>query len=203
VKILRALEEGEVTRVGGNRPVRVDVRIVAATNADLEKLISMGRFREDLYFRLNVVTIDLPRLRDRREDIPLLTRVFLKEACSENQLPQKEISPKVIDLLESYHWPGNVRELKNLMEGLAVMVPRSKVEISDLPAHLRYPSFSTPAPLPVDPLAGRFNLKVIEERTIKAALAETGGNRRQAAELLGISERTLYRKLASGEGDEG
>jgi DNA-binding NtrC family response regulator len=199
VKLLRALEEGEVTRVGGQRPVRVDIRVVTATNADLENLVADGRFREDLYFRVNVVPLDLPPLRDRREDIPFLTRVFLREACEINNLPPKELAPEVVELFLSYAWPGNVRELKNLMEGLSVMTPSRTIQASDLPAHI---GRSAPAGTQAEviPLAERFNLKAIEKKTIQAALAEAGGSRKVAAELLGISERTLYRKLPEAEG---
>jgi len=202
VKLLRALEEGEVTRVGGQRPVRVDIRVVTATNADLEKLVADGHIREDFYFRVNVVPLDLPPLRDRREDIPFLTRVFLREACEINSLPPKELDPEVVELFLTYAWPGNVRELKNLMEGLSVLTPSRTIQASDLPAHFRRQAPAGAQAASLLP-AERFNLRALERRTIQAALAETRGNRKRAAELLGISERTLYRKLPETEGPAG
>lgn len=131
--ILRALEEQEFQRLGGSRTLQVDVRVVAATNRDLEKEIENGRFREDLFFRLNVIPITVPPLRERKDDIPLLIANFLEECAEHNRSKQKTMTPEVLDLLVDYPWPGNVRELKNLAERLAIMVERDVIDIADIP----------------------------------------------------------------------
>jgi DNA-binding NtrC family response regulator len=211
VKLLRALGERTVERVGGNAPIKVDVRVIAATNKNLGRLVEEGKFREDLYFRLNVVNIHMPALRERPEDIPLLAKAFLKELAKENKKDAREISPDAMDLLTSYQWPGNVRELRTAIEHGVVMSSGSKVMLRHLPASLRTAPLVLPgsrasvetspesggksaaaAPLSI---SGDLNLQEMENTFIREALRRTGENRSAAAKLLGISRRTLHRKL--------
>ncbi len=189
VKLLRFLEMYEFERVGGTKPIKVDIRLLAATNADLEKLVGENRFREDLFYRLNVVRLEIAPLRERREDIPLLVRYFIDEFDRENQKGVKSISPRAIHLLQSYDWPGNVRELKNSIESMVVLAKGKTLEVEDLPPNIRAVE---PAHLPVSPT---FNLKVMGKDMIRKALRETKNNKKKTAELLGMSRRTLYRKL--------
>ena len=302
-KLLRVLEEREFLRVGGEKPIRVDVRIIAATNQDLRQLVTLGEFRKDLYYRLNVLHIELPPLRDRAADIPLLVRRFIQEVSERNDRPFVGISPEAMEILQRYRWPGNIRELRNLVESMVVLAPGSEIRASDIPAEVRRPGGSsdllpvpvtradgtgdstlrpqlefifrtlvemrmdmddlrkefeeyrsdhtvggppqvgmlagpvTPAP-PDEELRGVDILDLVEEgpggassrdaeadgngeggpegvvvyrpgmtmeemerEAIRAALAEVEGNRRKAAELLGIGERTLYRKIRKFELD--
>jgi DNA-binding NtrC family response regulator len=271
VKLLRVLEEREVTRVGGTQPIPIDVRVVTATNRPLREHVSEGSFRSDLYYRLNVLGVYLPPLRERRADIPLLVRRFVAEFSARHDRPFHGISAEAMRLLVDYAWPGNVRELRNLIESMVVLAPGHEIQPEDLPTHLR--EATSPRLLPVAvgslvraerqaegrefefivrslvelklqveelrrrfddertaraPLAGEvpagastgllgapaaalepreavppnvvtvtpgMTMAQIERAAIEAALRETGGNRRRAAELLGIGERTLYRKL--------
>lgn len=215
VKLLRALSEKTVERVGSNESIKVDVRLVAATNKSLKTLVEEGKFREDLFFRLNVVKIDMPPLRDRREDIVLLANAFLKEFAEENDRPMKHLSDEALQSLLTYGWPGNVRELKTAMEHGVVMSNDEEIELKHLPEFLRNTDhFSTvkelPAPRKSDspepiqntpPLMETFNLEEIERTVIHRALEKTQGNKSRAAELLGISRRTLQRKLLDIGGD--
>jgi DNA-binding NtrC family response regulator len=272
VKLLRVLEEREVTRVGGTTPIRVNVRVVAATNQPLRQLVEEGRFRSDLYYRLNVLSIYLPPLRERRADIPLLVRRFVRQFAAQHDRPFHGISADAMQIMSDYSWPGNVRQLKNLVESMVVLAPGREITASDIPAEVREPSSLLPVrippamrssdvaaavggrelefivhslvdmrlqleelrrrvdetvghqrgqdrredgeaavrPLPappgaIEPAAGPppnvltitpgMTMAAIERGAIEAALRETDGNRRRAAELLGIGERTLYRKL--------
>jgi len=281
VKLLRVLEEREVTRLGGTTSIPVDVRVVAATNRPLREHVAEGTFRSDLYYRLNVLRIELPPLRERRDDVPLLVRRFIAEFSARHDRPFHGISADAMRLLVEYDWPGNVRELRNLIESMVVLAPGREVRPEDLPEHLRgggtgdgfgFPSGGRLLPVPVGPLVregqraegrelefivrGLLELKLqveelrrrldderaarldlaarteahagapalpggpgaigplgeapppnvvtiapgttmaeVERAVIEAALRETAGNRRRAAELLGIGERTLYRKL--------
>jgi DNA-binding NtrC family response regulator len=292
VKLLRALEEGEVTRVGGTAPIRVDVRVVAATNQPLRQLVSDGAFRADLFYRLNVLNIYLPPLRERPDDIPLLVRRFVREFATAHDRPFRGISAEAMELLVSYQWPGNVRELRNLIESMVVLAPGREIEASDIPREIREGGGSRFLPVPLGPvlrgsigsggrelefivrslvelklqveelrarmqagamsaaqaaltdgqiasrvgtppdavftgdrdyavgntdvspigagaieppgqplgprtvtIAPGMTMAEIERVAIQAALAETKGNRRKAAEMLGIGERTMYRKL--------
>jgi DNA-binding NtrC family response regulator len=187
VKLLRVLEEGEVRPVGG-RPVKVNVRVVAATNADLERSVAEQRFRQDLFYRLGVIVIQVPPLRDRRPDIPLLTRQFLENACA--RLGRDvEMAPAAIDLLTRHSWPGNVRELENTVERLVVFSRGSIVDAADLPA-----SVLGPAPAIGDEMfADLPSLDEIERRYLLHVLESVHGNRTRAAEVMGIDRRTLYR----------
>ncbi len=189
VKLLRALEQHEFERVGGTRPIRVDLRLIAATNADLSPLVAKGRFREDLFYRLNVVRIGLPPLRERRDDIPLLVRRFLGEFGRENGKEGMTIAPEALRLLLAHDWPGNVRELKNCVESMVVLARKTELGIDDLPPSLRALS---PAALPE---TAPLNLKAAGKDLLEKALRQARGNKTAAARLLGISRRTLYRKL--------
>jgi DNA-binding NtrC family response regulator len=292
VRMLRVLEDGEVTRVGGTTPIVVDVRVVAATNQPLRHLVSEGAFRPDLYYRLNVLSIYLPPLRDRPDDIPLLVRKFVRELAAAHDRPFRGISAEAMQLLVSYQWPGNVRELRNLIESMVVLAPGREIDASDIPREIREGGSSRFLPVPLGPvLRGAFGsggrelefivrslveLKLqveelrsrvqsagpqtefsgarigsraispsdhvipsnglngdenvdisrtvgpieppdepapprvitvaagmtmaeIERAAIQAALAATKGNRRKAAQMLGIGERTMYRKLRDYE----
>ena len=191
VKILRVLGERVFERVGGNKTIPADVRLLAATNRDLGKMVSEGKFREDLFFRLNVVQLHLPPLRDRREDIPLLAVHFLRESAKENDKPFRELTSDAMKALVSYDWPGNVRELRAAIEHGVVMAGGPKITLRDLPAAVR--AASTDAAVPRGPLP--LNLGETELSLIRRALAECKGNRTLAAAKLGISRRTLHRKL--------
>lgn len=267
VKLLRVLEEREVTRVGGTVPIKVNVRVVTATNQPLRQLVEEGRFRSDLYYRLNVLSIYLPPLRDRRADIPLLVRRFVRQFSAQHERPFHGISADAMQIMTDYAWPGNVRQLKNLIESMVVLAPGREITASDIPSEVRETSSLLPVRIPLgmvrsgdgggtaggrelefivhslvelriqlDELRRRMDETVaigsqpsgreiqaqalasaieperppapnvltvtpgmtmaeIERGAIEAALRETRGNRRRAAELLGIGERTLYRKL--------
>ena len=199
VKLLRALSERSIERVGSNSPIKVDVRLIAATNRHLRQMVDEGKFREDLYFRLNVVSIQMPTLRERPEDIVLMANAFLKEFAEENQRPVKPLSDEALHLLISYSWPGNVRELRTAIEHGVVMSNDPEIRASHLPAFLGESESKTPvAPGQMkNTLAASadFNLHALESNAIRSALAQTAENRTQAAELLGISRRTLQRKI--------
>ncbi len=199
VKLLRVLgEERAFERVGGNVPIKVDVRLVAATNKDLAKLVSDGKFREDLFFRLTVVQLTMPPLRQRKEDIPLLVHAFLKQFAEENGKPVAEITPEAMDALLRYDWPGNVRKLRNVIENCVVMTSGPKIGLRNIPAEVREATNGggTLASSKFIPAKGsKFNLHETEHRLILQALEDTGGNVTQAAKKLGISRRTLHRKI--------
>ncbi len=192
VKLLRVLESREIQRVGGNETIKVDVRLIVATNRDLEEEVAEGRFREDLYYRLKVVQIVTPPLRHRRSDIPVLAQHFLAEFAKENGRPTPSLSRDAIEVLQDYHWPGNVRELRNIMENTFVFLRGDVIQPSDLPNTLqRDKSVSTeglhiPLGLP---------LEEVETIYLKRTLASVDGNRTRAAEVLGISRRTLQRRI--------
>ncbi len=188
-KLLRALQEREVKPVGSTERRRINVRIVAATNRDLDSAIRAGTFRQDLYFRLNVVQIKLPPLRDRKSDIPLLVTAFL-EKFSDSQGPVRTISEDAMRRLIAYDWPGNVRELENAIERAVALGSGPIVHVGDLPSNLQYPS-SERAPEKDEILP----LEELERRAILRTLRETGGDKLSAARMLGIGKTTLYRKL--------
>jgi len=197
VKLLRVLEEWKFERVGGQETLEADIRLVTATNNNLKQLAQEGKFRNDLFYRLNVVTITLPPLRERRDDIPLLARHFLQDFALENNRKIKDISPDALAALMSYDWPGNVRELRNVIEQMVVLGHETTLTLRDLPASVRQNERSIPqtggvisAPLPP---AG--SIRETNRRMIMAALEAAGGNRTLAAKKLDISRRTLHRKL--------
>ncbi len=209
-KILRILQEQRFSRVGGSKTIKVDVRIIAATNKDLEEAIRRGEFREDLYFRLNVIPIEVPPLRDRREDIPLLVEEFIEEFRKENiKAPVRTVSPEVIEALQHYDWPGNVRELRNIIERMFILSGKSEITLDDLPATFR---------------SGRSGLRAVsangsgeaagrapcflcddfrqaramfEKEYLSLKLAEHHGNVKKTAEAIGIERRHLHRKIKS------
>jgi len=195
-KILRILQEQRFERVGGERTIEVDVRVIAASNRDLEGEIQRGRFREDLYYRLNVIPIQVPALRERQDDIPVFTEHFLREFSVRSGKEKKEISPEALQLLMENGWPGNVRELKNLIERLVIMAPGKTIEVSDLPDSVRKESPSVPGPefeLDGESLkeaTGRFEREFILRR-----LAQNDGNIAKTAEQIGIARRNLHRKI--------
>ena len=193
VKMLRALQEREVVPVGATEPVPIDVRIVAATNRDLEQEMRRGTFRSDLYYRLNVITLHLPPLRERRDDIPLLTEHFLRVLAerSEAEHPLK-VAAEAMEALQSYDWPGNVRELENALERAAVLCDGDVLAASALPARVVE---RQPEPLIADRPPANPTLEVIERAYIFWVLQAEGGNKARAAEVLGIDPSTLYRKL--------
>ncbi len=214
VKLLRALGERTIERVGGNTPIKIDVRVVAATNKNLAKMVEDGDFREDLYFRLNVVRVVMPPLRSRREDILLLAKAFLKEFAQENGKPVKDLSDEAAAALLRYHWPGNVRELRTAIEHGVVMSNATKITPRHLPESVREcsPAFAAKAnsdrspaaaPAPGEVAPEDLNLDNMERHFIRLALQRAEGNRTEAAKILGISRRTLHRKLnALQEGGE-
>jgi DNA-binding NtrC family response regulator len=244
VRLLRALESGEITPVGSTRMQRVDVRVLAATNRDLEQAVRKGDFREDLYYRLKVVHIQVPGLASRREDIPLLVDLFLREAADQYGAQVSSLSEGAMRALQAYSWPGNVRELRNIVAGMAVLARGSRIEEADLPDNLLRPAPDNHLPVAThrsrqdaerdiilqsllalrtdlqevlrllrqpqgadashsgvvvepgeEPHAAPPSLKESEAEMIRSALEAVSGNRRKAAERLGIAERTLYRKL--------
>ena len=201
VKLLRVIsEERAFERVGGNQLLKADVRLIAATNKDLAKMVSEGRFREDLYFRLNVVHITMPPLRDRKEDIPLLVRGFLRHFCQVNEKPLLELTSEAMNTLLNYNWPGNVRELRTAIEHGVVMANGPKITVRELPVSVRQaagailPAGITPSKAWGEKLSP-LDLHETERRLIMQALASTGGNITAAAKKLGISRRTLHRKI--------
>ena len=190
-KLLRVLEEREFMRVGGTRAVQVDVRLLAATNQDLQALIARGRFRDDLYFRLNVITIKVPPLRRRLEDIPELAAAFLSQICRDNGLAPRGLTEGALRALGRYGWPGNVRELKNVLESTAITRPGPEVDAADLPDALR----GLAAREEAEAGAANASLAEMERDLIRRALARQEGNRTRAARALGIGVRTLQRKI--------
>jgi transcriptional regulator with PAS, ATPase and Fis domain len=189
-KILRALQEREVERVGGTRIIKIDVRVIAATNRDLKKAVEEGTFREDLYYRLNVVPITLPDLKDRQEDIPLLANHFVQKFAQESNPAIREISKEAMAVLMSHTWPGNVRELENVIERAVTLGHGPAVLPADLPPHL------AGGANPLErALAREATLEDLERDYIAMILQRTKGHQIRAATILGIDRRTLYRKI--------
>ena len=191
VKLLRVLEERAFERVGGAKTLQVDVRLVAATNKQLKKLVSEGKFRDDLFYRLSVVTVDLPPLRERREDIPLLVREFLQEFGRENGKQVRELTPEALNMLLAYDWPGNVRELRNAIEQMVVLARAERLTVRDVPAAIRGGADLTM----INVVRPGMTVEDAERQLIVQALKEMDGNRTKAAQKIGISRRTLHRKL--------
>ena len=190
IKILRVLQERKFERVGGEDTVEIDVRIVAATNKDLKEEILKGNFREDLYYRLNVVNIHVPPLRERRDDIPLLAMSFLREFAQENGKKLDGFDPKARQALYSYPWPGNVRELRNSVESAVVMASSGLVGLDDLPPNVRSSGEERDVRVPIGS-----TLEEAEKILIGETLAAQGGNKSRTAEILGIGRKTLYQKI--------
>jgi two-component system response regulator HydG len=189
-KILRAIESGEFDRLGDERPTRVDVRIVAATNSDLEADVRAGRFRQDLYFRLNVLRIAVPPLRERTEDIPPLTQHFVRQIAARLGRAVPAVAPSVLTDLRSYPWPGNVRELRNVLERALILNPEDTLSSLELPP-LEGPQRATTRPADESDLSLRTRLAVVERETLLEALRRSNGVRKEAARLLGIDPRNL------------
>jgi len=189
IELLRALETKEFTRVGGSKPIRVDFRVICATNQDLEALIETGKFRDDLYYRINVFNIVIPPLRERREDIPLLAQHFLRRYALQMNRPFEEIDPEAVDVLVRYNWPGNVRELANAIERALVVGKPPVVRAEDLPLRINHDRH----PAPGDSLSD------VERAHVSRMLERTGWNITKAAEILGIDRVTLYNKIKKYE----
>jgi two-component system, NtrC family, response regulator HydG len=215
-KILRVLQEGEFERVGGTRTIRVDVRIVTATNQDLAQLVRDKRFREDLYYRLNVITVTTPPLRERREDIRALAQHFLRVYAAKNNRTLEGLSDEALRCLEAYRWPGNVRELENVIERAVVLARGTVIEVENLPANVteRSITFTRAEPaagapgLPGMVPDGVFTIRIgtplaeIEQRVLEETLRFAKGNRTVTAKLLGIDPKTVFRKLKQVEAEE-
>jgi transcriptional regulator with PAS, ATPase and Fis domain len=192
VKLLRVLQEQAFERVGGTETVRVDIRLIAATNRDIDALVREGAFREDLYYRLNVVRITVPPLREREDDIPLLANAFVQESSEINGKPVKPLGPRVMAALQGYRWPGNVRQLRNVIEGMVVMATGREITLKNLPPDIRAAT-SSGRTIQI-PVGG--SMRDAEREIIRATLRETEGNRARAAKMLGLGRKTLYRKMA-------
>lgn len=191
IKLLRVLEERNFERVGGMNRIEVDTRLLAATNKDLWRMVEEGTFREDLFFRLNVVQITLPPLRDRRQDLPLLLKHFLNQFCEENGKELEGFTPEALEALSRYSWPGNIRELRNVVERMVVLSRGDKLTLRDVPTEVKEDG----AAKPTGALRNATSMQQAEKQMIKQALVDQKGNRTRAAEQLGISRRTLHRKL--------
>ena len=197
VKLLRALSERTIQRVGSNKSISIDTRVVAATNKSLSNMVEDGEFREDLYFRLNVVKVTPPPLRERLGDIPILSKMLLKRVVEDNGLPEKSLSVGALEMIEAQDWPGNVRQLAAVIESAAIMSSRNEIIAEDLPRELilrQRRSSSESGREHLSPEV-RFLLSEVEARTIESALDYTTGNKSEASTLLGISRRTLQRKI--------
>lgn len=190
VKLLRVLQETAFERVGGTETLKVDVRVISATNTDLKKKIEEGTFREDLFYRLHVVSIYVPPLRERKTDIPLLTQQFLREAVVENDKEVVSIAPKVVVALMEYDWPGNVRELRNCIQSMVVLARKPELGAGDLPGYLQ-----DHKKLPLSVMGPGIPMKEAEKNLILKTLESTNFNKTKTAQILGISRRTLHRKI--------
>jgi transcriptional regulator with PAS, ATPase and Fis domain len=191
IKLLRILQEGEFERVGGNKTIKVNIRIIAASNRDLQEGVKRGIFREDLYYRLNVVNIKLPALRDRRDDIPFLVNFFIEKYNQKYHMKVKGISQKAMNLLTDYEWTGNVRELENTIESILVINSPGVIDIQHLPQEFR--DFKEKPE--VVPIKIGTPLEEVEKEMLIQTLRATKGNKRKAAKLLGINVRTIHRKI--------
>jgi DNA-binding NtrC family response regulator len=206
-KLLRALQEKEIERVGESRTVKFDIRIVAATNTELKKMVKEGTFREDLFYRLNVIPVTLPSLRERREDIPLLAQHFIRKSCRDNGLPAKAISQETLRVLMAYDWPGNIRQFENAIEhAVAMSAATPEIGPQTLPADVRERAASMLMPTVAIPDEGINFTSVVsqlERELILRCLEKTGGNKRQAARLLHLSRTTFIDKLQRLNLEEG
>ncbi|MEJ2238555.1 MAG: sigma 54-interacting transcriptional regulator, partial [Gemmatimonadales bacterium] len=200
VKLLRVLQEREALPVGATEPIPVDVRVIAATNSDLDEEIRRGTFRPDLYYRLNVISLHLPPLRERREDIPLLAEAFLQRIAQQRDQATKRLTPEALEIVLAYDWPGNVRELENALEHAAILSRDSEIDVGMLPGRVREPRG---LPLIGEKPPDNPTLEVIERAYILWVLQAEGGNKTRAAEVLGIDPSTLYRKLSRYDTESG
>ncbi|MBT3352161.1 MAG: sigma-54-dependent Fis family transcriptional regulator [Nitrospinaceae bacterium] len=191
VKLLRALQEREIRRIGGRENISIDVRVIAATNRNLEEMTRQGDFREDLYYRLNVIPILLPELSERDDDIILLADHFVEKFCARNVVPLKKISRAALRRLMGYRWPGNVRELENVMERTVALCDQEVIEEDDIPPGVNGNGVGAPGPL----VGSEISLDELERRHIESVLSRVGGHQVRASSILGIDRRTLYRKL--------
>jgi len=189
--VLRVLQESKFERVGGTEPIEVDVRVIAATNKELEKEIAAGNFREDLFYRLAVIPFHVAALRERREDIPILAKTFVDEFCAESGARVKEIAQKAMDAIQAYAWPGNVRELRNLMERLVLMTPSERITADDLPDAVRIGEVR-PGPSGSTLEEAR---RAFEREWLLAKLREHGWNVSRTAEVVGLARESLSRKI--------
>jgi two-component system, NtrC family, response regulator HydG len=205
-KLLRALQEGEIERLGGTSPVKVDVRVVAATHVDLLERVKQGLFREDLYYRLDVITVRLPPLREREGDIPLLAAHFLKKLSQRHGKRLQGFEPRALEALSSWSYPGNIRELENAIERAVVLCPSDTLRLADLPAAIQE-SAARGGTVAGDGHTLTFRvgqtMEQIERAAIDATLRHTGGDKQLSAKLLGISLRTLYRRLGERSPEAG
>jgi len=195
VKLLRALQEGEIKRLGSERSISVDVRIIAATVKDLSKEVAAGRFREDLFYRLNVLQINLPPLRERKEDIPLLIEHFIQKYNARHKLSIEGISEEALAFLLDYSWPGNVRELENIIERAMILSQGRRIMAENLPAEIKSPEQNRIKKLMEEEISIKKATRLLEEELIRKALQKTGGNRTQAAKILEISHPALLSKI--------
>ena len=193
-KLLRVIEDGVVFPVGSNKSITVDVRIISATNQDLASLVEQKKFRQDLYFRIKGVSIVLPLLRDRAEDIPLLAEFFLKEAAAETGSKVSSMTESAMDILTRFDWPGNIRQLRNCIRTMVVMCDHDRLDVGDIPPEIHQVRQLTGGGRTAGILSG-MSLNELEKQAIIDTLAKTGNNREKAAKILGIGERTLYRKI--------
>jgi len=191
IKLLRVLQEGELERVGGNKTIKVNIRVIAASNRDLHEQVEQGLFREDLYYRLNVVNINLPPLRDRKDDIPFLVNFFIEKNNKKYNMKVKGISQKAMNLLTDYGWTGNVRELENTIESILVINSPQVIDVQHLPQEIR----DCKGKLEVIPIRIGTPLEEVEKEMLIQTLRATKGNKRKAAQLLGINVRTIHRRM--------
>jgi two-component system response regulator HydG len=196
VRLLRVLQEGELERLGGTQTIKVDVRVVAATNKDLAREIQEARFREDLYYRLNVVEVRIPSLQSRREDVPLLADHFLQRFAAKNGKPVRAFTSAALAVLEGYAWPGNIRELEHAVERAVVLSRGDQIDLQDLPEAVRKGPMGAASQI-IIPIGTP--MEEIERRVIHETLRHTKGDKNLAARMLGIAARTIYRKLAAEE----
>jgi len=202
VKLLRVLQERKFERVGSSRTIEVDVRVIAATNQDLEQAVASGKFREDLFYRLNVIPFLVPPLRERDGDVPLLVHFFLRQHCHKKDLPLKKIGKSALEALQHYDWPGNVRELENVMERLVILTDGDEIQVDDLPPRMRQTKPSDSPPLLSIGNSGidmKQTLDDLESHLILEALEKAGGVKSQAAKYLGLNRTTLIEKMKKRE----
>jgi DNA-binding NtrC family response regulator len=198
VKLLRVLQERKFERIGSSRTIEVDVRVIAATNKNLEQCVAEGKFREDLFYRLNVIPFHVPPLREREGDIPLLVHYFLRQHCQKKELPGKSLSKAAIESLQQYDWPGNVRELENVIERLVILTDGDEIQLDDLPQRMRRQETVTTRPFLVLGIEGidlKKTLDDLENQLILEALNRSLGVKNKAAKLLGLNRTTLIEKM--------